>query len=420
MTLDRQPIRRYLDQTVRTWLGLPEAIAEVPALPDHLARLLLRSEEYERTAPPERGIWEFGLSENFRTGRLWEAEVDRWVAEQRRSFAESIDLEPLWPDGRKFVVCFTHDVDRVSHEATMAWVARAMRSELRRDGSARPFASALKAARNNLVGRPARVASALETLERSVAVERKHGIRASYFFTVYASNRPDRYACVYSLDDRLVFGGRRRRVRDVVRELADDGFDVGLHGSYGSAFDGQRLRAEKDELERAAGLTVSTTRQHWLRWDIRVTPALQEKVSLRADSTVGFNRNVGFRAGTCLPFWHFDLERAEPLDVLQVPLIVQERAVFASDSLDLDPDGGIAVTRQLIDEAAEVGGVATLLFHPERLRSPKVMRLYEWSIEHALERGAWIATLAEIDRWWRRRAERLGVGIAPKGPLADD
>lgn len=40
--------RRYLGQTVRVWLGLPAgADVKPPALPDRLARLLLRTEEYE-------------------------------------------------------------------------------------------------------------------------------------------------------------------------------------------------------------------------------------------------------------------------------------------------------------------------------------------------------------------------------------
>jgi hypothetical protein len=82
--VDSPEARRYLDETVRVWIGLPMgAGVEVPELPDRLARLLLRLEEFENTHRDRWDRWEFDLSENFHAGRLWVAEVDRWVAERR-------------------------------------------------------------------------------------------------------------------------------------------------------------------------------------------------------------------------------------------------------------------------------------------------------------------------------------------------
>jgi hypothetical protein len=131
------------------------------------------------------------------------------------------------------------------------------------------------------------------------------------------------------VDDRLVFGDQRRRVRDVMNEVAQAGFDVGLHGSSASATDARLLSAQREVLEGAIDGEVQTIRQHWLHWDVRATPAAQAAAGFTVDSTLGFNRNVGFRAGTSFPFFLSTLGPFRPVDA-EVPLIVQESASAAN------------------------------------------------------------------------------------------
>jgi hypothetical protein len=152
---------------------------------------------------------------------------------------------------------------------------------------------------------------------------------------------------------------------------------------------------------------VTTIRQHYLHFDVRVTPRLHERSGFSADTTLGFNRNVGFRAGTSMPFRLFDFESASPIDVIEVPLVIQEAALLATNSLELDEALAKDVVSQLLDEIASVGGVATLLFHPHSLLNPSFVTLYRFSIEHALDRGAWVTSLAQIAEWWRSRELRL-------------
>lgn len=401
----------HLERIVRTALGLRVATpVDVPSLPDRLARLLLRDEERERPDQRDRwGRWEFELSENFRSGRLRVPELDEWLAAQRAELARRVELEPLWPDGRRFAVCLTHDVDMVSRQATPRQIARAVRlglaargyrSQHERVWAARALA---RAARFRL----ARVPSCGETLEQCLAIERDAGVVASYFFTVYPPARPSPYDCVYAFSDDCAFQGRRRSVRDVVRAIADDGFDVGLHGGYHTAHDASAMVAEKEALETAVGREVTTTRQHYLNWDVRTTPLLHERAGLRADSTLGFNRNVGFRAGTSLPFRLWDREAARTLDVLEVPLVLQDGALLGTDGLGLDPAEAEAVVERMLGTVADVGGVATILVHPHVLVRRDVADLYRRAIRQALGAGAWVTSLREIDRWWRKREQQL-------------
>jgi hypothetical protein len=152
---------------------------------------------------------------------------------------------------------------------------------------------------------------------------------------------------------------------------------------------------------------VTTTRQHFLRWDVRLTPRIQLKAGLSADATMGFNRNLGFRAGTTLPFRHFDLEGDEPLDLLIVPLAIHDTPLFRPDGLELDLELAREAARTVIDAIAAVQGAATFLIHPNNLFRSDDEALFRWIISYARERGAWFASLRDVDRWSRERHARL-------------
>lgn len=413
--VDSPEARRYLDGTVRVWLGLPaRASVEVPELPNRLARLLLRLEEYENVHRDRWGRWEFDLSENFHAGRLWVAEVDRWVAERRAELAPVTALEPLWPDGRRFAVCLTHDVDLVSPQSTPRQIARHARAGLARTGTTRHrellrFARPLVRVARSLRSGVARVPSTRDTLERSISLEADRGAVASYLFTAPPAGGRSRYDCAYAPDDLCLFREAPRLLADVMRTLADEGFDVGLHGSYQAGVRPGALAAERAGLERATGLEVTTTRQHLLHWDVRWTPRLQVEAGLRVDSSLGFNRNVGFRAGTALPFRHFDVAARKPLELLEVPLVIQDAALLGSWGLDLDLARASDIVRQLFESADETGGVVTFVFHPDKLVYPDWLAFYEWVLDYAVAQGSWLTSLDRLSAWWcKREATILG------------
>jgi hypothetical protein len=398
--------QRHVDDTVRVWLGLRRA-HDVPALPEPLARLLLRFEEYERTTRDRWGCWDHTFSESGH--RIELPEIDRWVAARRAELGRNSDLVPLWPDRRPFAICLTHDVDIVSGKLTPKQVARTARAAFAPDGRrsplrvARPAVRAARALRTGIVRAPSLTA----TVERSVAMEAKRDLTASYFFTVPPAGSWTRWDCVYAPEDRCTFRGEEQRIGDVMRTLRMEGFDVGLHGSYESARTPGVLERERARLETAVGAPVETTRQHFLHWDVRWTQRLQEQAGLRADSSLGFNRTVGFRAGTSLPFRQFDVAADRALDVVEVPLVVQDAALLGPIAVrPRKHDVGEAVDR-VLGEVAAASGLLTCVFHPDKLAHPDWLSLYEWTLDRAVESGAWVTSVAGIDAWWREREREL-------------
>ncbi len=410
----------HVAAVVRGWIGAPPTVA-VEDLPDDLARLLLRVEESEHAHRDQWGCWEHAFSENFRRGRLWVPEVDLWVAAQRRRLAKETRLEPLWPNGARFALCLTHDVDMVARRWTASQHVRSLSAappwfdRRHRRGSRSPEGPGgrTSSARVPYFG-VSRAPDSGDTLERCVELERSRGVTASYLFTVYPPRRNTIYDAVYAGADRCRFHGRTRKVGEIAKELQDEGFDVGLHAGYASANDLDAFRYEKGVVEDYIGGDVVSCRQHYLHWHVGTTPRIQSQAGILVDSTVGFNRNIGFRAGTALPHRLFDLTAGESLNVLEVPLIIQESPLLSPNALELDVPLAQETIRDLIDSIADTGGVVTLLFHPHSLAQPAYLSLFSWALDYARDRGAWVANLKEIRGWWEERAARLERAVVAR------
>ena len=393
MTPLSEAARSHADALTRAWLGLP-AGTDVPRMPDPLARRLLRLEEYEHPDRDQWGNWEFAMCEAYREGRLWEPDVDRWLLQNG-------DATGRWPEGRQFAICLSHDVDLVSEAVTLRQALRSMRLSLHGKGAvrfARPAVRAARAVHNGMSRRPT-----AEALERCVDAEREHGVTASYFFTVYPGAEGHRFDCTYDFADPCSFRGSPTTVADVARTLDREGFEVGLHGSYNSALVRDRLVSEKGALEHATGLKVTSVRQHFLHWDTRVTPRLHSHAGLSADSTLGFNRNIGLRAGTSLPFRWFDAHRDEALDLVELPMLVGDVALLRADALELGLGLAWETLAAFIDRISDVGGVATLVFHPNHLEQSDHAELFRRTIEYGKERNAWFTSVRDLDAWFRAR-----------------
>lgn len=399
---------------MRLWLGIVDPDVRVPDLPGDLARLLLRTEEHEHTERDPWGGWNNAWSEN--AARVRDPAIDRWLAARRAELAELTPLEPLWPNGRTFAACLTHDVDLVSLHSTARQAVRYARAgfspgtSARGDRIARLARPPVRFARSS--SRIIRAPSLAMTLERGLNAEAARGAFASYFFTVPPWGRRSRYDSVYAPEDPCTFRGRRMRIADVMSALAAEGYDVGLHGSYSAAFEPGALAVERARLKRD-GLEITTTRQHFLRWDIRVTPLLQEAAGLHADSSLGFNFEVGYRAGTSLPFRLYSLDADRPVDVTEVPLVVEDTALSGDAGLGLDALAARDVIAELVDTAVTLGTAITFLFHPDKFAQPEWLSLYEWTLDYTRERGGWHTSLALLHKWWRKREERILAGVLP-------
>ncbi|MGH7726486.1 MAG: polysaccharide deacetylase family protein [Candidatus Eiseniibacteriota bacterium] len=315
---------------------------------------------------------------------------------------QSLERRVRWRGGARFAVALTHDVDDMRlYSFREAW--RLLRQS--RSSGSYAFRAGISLALRTL-GNRGRGPDPYWSFDRWVALEERHGFRSSFYFCSPQPSRRHEYDATYGFDDPVAFEGRALRVRDLVRTLADRGFDVGLHGAYESHRDAAELTREKGQIEEAAGRRVPGTRQHFLRFDVSRTFSAQEAAGFDYDTTLGYNEAIGFRAGIAGPFHPWDASARKPHGLLELPLTVMDGTLFRT--LGLDGAAAAERVRAHLDEVERTGGLAVLLWHPngaDTKRFPGWWSSYESTLEHLAGRDAWVTDAATIAAWWRERRE---------------
>jgi peptidoglycan/xylan/chitin deacetylase (PgdA/CDA1 family) len=185
------------------------------------------------------------------------------------------------------------------------------------------------------------------------------------------------------------------------------GWEIGLHPTWYAFNDVEKLRREKLELEDVLRKQIESVRHHYLHYDIRQTPRVQEKVGFKYDSTLGFNRNIGFRFGTSYPWKLYDLERKNQTNVMEVPLIIQDGALLRSKGLDVNENIALEYVIEIADRVKSVGGVLTLLWHPSKIVNAEWWSLYKRVLEYLDKQGAWFATISQLGSWWKENNQNI-------------
>jgi len=282
----------------------------------------------------------------------------------------------FWPGGEPFAAFISHDVDRV-HK----WTYKRIGYELLRTPWRAP----------RLIRSVLGPHDPYWNFPEIMAAEEEAGVRSTFFF---GTGRYERRDPSYELS----------WVEGVLRELLEGGWEVGLHGSMGSYRDAEKLREERGKLSALAG-DVQGIRQHYLKLAVPETWRAQEEAGFRYDATLGYSRREGFRAGTSLPFFPFDPERGEAIDILAIPLGIMDTTLTTFQKYGRDE--AFEVVERFLREAESSGGMFSLLVHQRALDGeefPYMGPLYRKVLQKIRERGAYVARGRDLAGWWRARA----------------
>ena len=318
--------------------------------------------------------------------------------------------KPVWPDGKHFAVCLTHDVDRVSAYCRRQALRRLFRSLMRSNDVQlfpylRRILGALKICRNALLHQGK---DPLHNFEDWLTIEDSFNARSTFFFFPEKVKRPHLTDCIYSFSDRIIFENQQCTVAELIKEIDMRGWEIGLHASWYAFNDSEALKFEKEQIEKTVGHEIVSIRQHILHYDIGTTPRSHANAGFLYDTTLGFNRNIGFRFGTSYPFHLYDLMSCETLPILEIPLIVQDVAIFDKNGLNVNSGDGFRLVYNLASVIKRVGGVLTVLWHPD---APHIdidrWSLYEKLLNKFKEMGAWITDVKNIGEIWHAEQSQV-------------
>ncbi len=138
-----------------------------------------------------------------------------------------------------------------------------------------------------------------------IDIHKKFQVKSLFFFQ-FAS---------YSTYDKNV-SPNHNKFKYLIKSIADYS-QVSLAASYGSFENLNLLKTEKNRLESVINQPVNSVRMRYNRVDIPATYRNLVDAEFTDDYTMGYTHEIGFRAGTCTPFFLYDinLEVQQPIRV---------------------------------------------------------------------------------------------------------
>jgi hypothetical protein len=145
---------------------------------------------------------------------------------------------------------------------------------------------------------------------------------------------------------------------------------------------------------------VSGIRMHWLLRDGHTVEVL-EQAGFQYDSTFGYNDTVGYRAGTGQVFRPLNASR-----LLEVPLHIQDGAMFYPQKSDLTEAEADTLCRRLMDHSVSSGGVLTVLWHDRSHAAERFWgEFYERLVARLRAMTPWFCSCQQAAQWFAQRRQ---------------
>lgn len=263
--------------------------------------MLSRYEEYGSLAKDEFGRFPAKESLAYKNNFLHLPIVDIWLKE----FLELVTSKYpfiIFPT-KKTQVNFTYDID-----VAFAYKGRSL---------SRNFA----AISNDIV--KGRLKRQLERLKVLLGLIKdpfdnydyiaKTGINPIFFFLLHNK---------LSAQDRNI-SPKNKLLRSLIQRIQQQ-FPIGIHPSFYSSTKTYLLRSEKDILKQISGQKITKSRQHYLRFTWPYTYQQLVGNGILEEYSMGYTQLPGFRAGTCSPFYFFDLHKNEATTMKIFPMCIME------------------------------------------------------------------------------------------------
>ena len=186
-----------------------------------------------------------------------------------------------------------------------------------------------------------------------ISMQKKYKVSTIFFFLLSEYTTFDKNISARNINYKLL-----------IKNVADY-TTVGIHPSYFSMKNELKLKREKLIMEGIVNFPITKSRQHYLRIELPETYQNLVDLEIKEDYSMGYASQYGFRAGTCTPFYFYDLdfEIQSPLKVF--PFAAMDVAL--KDYLNYTAKKSYNILLKLADEVQKVDGTFITLFHNESI-----------------------------------------------------
>ena len=335
------------DIHLSTWSDLPTFFktGRKAAIPFDLFAasfyLVSRYEEYLPFLPDDHGRFTPKESIAYQKGFLKWQLVNLWC----QKFEELIsERHPQWKKSEKeFTYTSTIDVDNI-----FAYKAK---GAFRTLGGI--FKDVTKGDLSNLKERvlclTGQKTDPFYTFDYQLSLHNKYKIKSIYFMLFTEFARFDRNISMY-----------HPKMKSTVKHLGDY-TSVGIHPSYQSNGKRQLLENEKATLENYLGKTISKSRQHFLKMTLPNTMRNLANLGIKEEYTMGYARDVGFRASICNAYPFYDLDLEVEMDLIVRPFAFMDMCYI--NYKNFTPEEAWDEMKELIAMVKSVEGELMSVWH---------------------------------------------------------
>jgi len=220
--------------------------------------------------------------------------------------------------------------------------------------------------------------------DKIIEIENEYNVKSTFFFL----NESIRFKLFNIKNWKLSLGNYKidnSHIVKTIKYLHENGWEIGVHGSYNSYKSYDLLKTEKDELESIVGHKIIGIRQHYLNLN-EDTWKLQQEAGYLYDASLGYTRNIGFKDEIYFPFQPLKKEfLVFPLPIMDFCLINKKNSWESF--------------LQLMDDIEARNGILVINWHQRVFNNqefPGYRELYIKIIEECLRRNAKFSTLSEL------------------------
>lgn len=248
---------------------------------------------------------------------------------------------------QKFEYVLTHDVDHINKWDSFKKFFRHLAGDLIQRKSVIEFFKTIVffvKVKMRLVNDP------YDTFDYFMRISDELGVQSHFFFMATGGTSFDNR---YKTDDE--------KVLNLVRKIKKRKHLIGIHPTYNAYNDFERLKSEREELEKNFGLQITFGREHYLRFEVPRTWQIWEDNNLKWDSTCSYADKEGFRCGVCYEYSVFNIITRKKLNLKEKPLIVMD------GSLSSQKEMTVSIMKErilnLIEKVRKHNGSFVFLWH---------------------------------------------------------
>ncbi|HEY5367764.1 MAG TPA: polysaccharide deacetylase family protein [Hanamia sp.] len=307
--------------------------------------MVSRYEEYLPFPQDEFGRFRASSSLAFQNNFLQKPVVDIWINSFRDLLMEKFPSLKL--KSREFDAIFTYDID-VAYKFKGRSLGRVIGGSLK-DLAKFKFRNIIN--RNStLLKRQKDPWDVYDGLKDGIL---KNKLNTIFFFLLADKTKHDR-----NLDYKSP------TMKSLIAEISVYS-NTGIHPSFYSSDFPEKISIEKARLEDLSGEKIKKSRQHFLRFRLSETYNALLAAGITEDYSMGYPGAAGFRAGTCKPFYFYDLKNEEMTDLKIFPVACMD-ATFVYYSKK-SPEKALVEILGLIKEIKKVGGIFIPIFHNDHI-----------------------------------------------------